>query len=162
MSSLMASNRTTTFPSGLGFLSNRLRCVIILRMSIFSELQTLINEHGSSNILRERLSLLAERIAILEYQLTEVTKERDAKDAENATLKQRIAHYESEAEFVKSDGVLWKARPDGTYEQCPYCPKCHSVMHQHPPGLAKAAYWVCLPCQTKVHCLHARQPAPQQ
>ena len=41
-------------------------------MGILDNIQTLINEHGSSTILRERLSLLKDQIVILEKENTDL------------------------------------------------------------------------------------------
>lgn len=38
------------------------------------------------------------------------------------------------AGFVDADGVSWNRKPDGTFEQWAYCPKCRLAMTTFPPG----------------------------
>lgn len=49
-------------------------------------------------------------------------------EKENAGLKARLANLTESAKFVEAAGVIWRYRPDGTYERFPYCPECKVPM----------------------------------
>ena len=59
-----------------------------IKMNPISLIEKLINEHGSSTILKERLELLKDQISALE-------KENGALKSENAILKDKAKHLES-------------------------------------------------------------------
>ena len=56
--------------------------------------QDLINEHGSSSILRERISLISDKYSILEEKLETSERKVSALEAENTSLKTQLAEKE--------------------------------------------------------------------
>lgn len=59
---------------------------------IFAQIERLITEHGSAEILRERLGLAADQSAALEQKLAECESERDSQQRQVAALKQEVAN----------------------------------------------------------------------
>ena len=53
-------------------------------------LEKLINEHGSSTILRERLELFSDKYSILEEKLESANQKNSALEAENQSLKTQL------------------------------------------------------------------------
>lgn len=54
---------------------------------ILSEIERLINEHGSSSILKERLALASDQYGALEKKLSEANGSNEKLQSENATLR---------------------------------------------------------------------------
>jgi DNA-binding MarR family transcriptional regulator len=67
-----------------------------VQMGMLDLIDKLINEHGSSTILKERLELLKDQISILE-------KENDAVKSENATLKTKASAIESQLNMAREE-----------------------------------------------------------
>jgi hypothetical protein len=96
---------------------------------LFKLIQTIINEHGNSAILKEGLGLLNDKIEGLEKKVVEL-------EQENARLKQNVhaveVHLSKQArteEFVERRGALFKRKPGGGYHLAVYCPDCRGHMY---------------------------------
>lgn len=59
--------------------------------------EKLINEHGSSAILRERLELFSDKYSMLEDKLKSAQEKNAALEAENRRLAEQIERFEKEA-----------------------------------------------------------------
>jgi hypothetical protein len=59
-------------------------------VGLFSEIERLINEHGSAVILKERIALAEDKYAALERKVKELSDENDRLRSENAELKGQI------------------------------------------------------------------------
>lgn len=92
-------------------------------MGLLDGIEKLINEHGSSVILKERIEFANEKYASLE-----ATKVR--LESENGALRERVGQLEARvAQLGGSNlrlkyGVYWDA------EGNPYCPKCKTPTSQ--------------------------------
>lgn len=82
-------------------------------MSIFTEIERLITEHGSAAILKERVALareqneaLAKKVGQLEAEVAELKKK-------NGDLESKIARELKPEEFLKHRGVLFRRFPKG-------------------------------------------------
>lgn len=74
-------------------------------MGFLDSIERLINEHGSSAILRERIALANEKFAALEFELAAVKSELAAVKAENAGLKSENAVLRAENQALKLDKI---------------------------------------------------------
>lgn len=72
-------------------------------MGLFDGLEKLINEHGSSQILHERLELAADKYSKLESELAELKVENAALRQERATLQAEVVELK-QAHAVLQDG----------------------------------------------------------
>jgi hypothetical protein len=97
-------------------------------MGILENIQTLINEFGSSSILRERLSLLKDQIVKLEKQNKELKDALSDIQIENTKLRKQISEQSNSEQFVECRGGLFKRKPSGGFHKAVYCPKCKSPM----------------------------------
>ena len=91
-------------------------------------LEKLINEHGSSTILKERLELINDKYEILENKLANADKENELLKEQLATLKQKLTSQKKELEFIEYKGAKFKRMPSGAFEESPYCLKCDGGM----------------------------------
>ena len=107
-----------------------------MKLNPFGLIEDLINEHGSSNILKERLLLLKE-------ELSKVEKDRSDLIAEVAQLKKELSElrkqYDKETiskEFTEYMGALYKRDVDGRYLPMAFCPECKRPLVGTPdPGI---------------------------
>jgi len=97
-------------------------------MSILGDLQKVINEHGSSSILRERLSLIKDQLAVLQEERADLMKQINELQAENQQLKKEIEELTAAQEFVECRGALFKRKPSGGFHRTVYCPSCRMPM----------------------------------
>jgi len=64
--------------------------------------EKLINEHGSSTILRERLELFSDKYAILEDKLEALSQKNSALEAENQSLRAQLEQAQNELEQLRN------------------------------------------------------------
>lgn len=102
-------------------------------------LEKAINEHGSSTILKERITQVKEELLRVEKENSNLKKELAAAKEEIEQLKSRIPR----AEFVEYRGVKFKRKPSGGYEGTAYCPSCEVGMA---PTLPRSKPLVCGKC----------------
>lgn len=76
------------------------------------------------------VAVVKERLAAKEEEMKRLAEENAALNAENTTLKKKLALAEIPDQFTMKNGVLWKRNPEGGYERMPYCPNCKHVMAQ--------------------------------
>ena len=93
-------------------------------MSLLSDLEKLINEHGSVAILKERLALLCDQAQLLEKQIETLQVEAAKFQEENTNLRQQLQAKTRAEEFVEHRGALFKRKPEGGYVVAVYCPRC--------------------------------------
>lgn len=96
-------------------------------MGLISDLQNLINEHGSSSILRERLLLMKEKVECLEKEVSDLKEALCDSQKEITKLRKQIEEKAPSEEFVEHRGVLFK-RLGGGYHQAVFCPNCQTSM----------------------------------
>ena len=71
-------------------------------MEPFDSIEEVIDEHGSSKILRERLGLAADQYAALERKVSELTNETVGLSSENEKLRRVIAEREKEVRSLQA------------------------------------------------------------
>ena len=99
-----------------------------MSIPILGEIERLINEHGSSTILKEHLALLNTKLALLKEHIEKLEKENASVIKENTDLKQQLTRQDERANFVEARGALFKRIPGGGYIETPHCPYCHRAM----------------------------------
>ena len=99
-----------------------------MAIPILSEIEKLINEHGSSVILKEHLFLLNTKLGLLREDIENLQKENAGLVKRNAELEQQFTRQKEGSEFVESHGALFKPIPGGGYSETPYCPVCQRSM----------------------------------
>lgn len=97
-------------------------------MGLISDIQNLINEHGSSSILRERLLLLQEKVAEIEEERRQVVEELANARQEAMDLRAELDRLKVDPGFKEHLGAVFKRKPSGSYAPTPCCPHCHSPM----------------------------------
>lgn len=93
-------------------------------MSLLENIQTLINEHGSSAVLRERLLLLREQIEKLTNEITDLNKKLSDSQAEIVKLQKQLSEKTASEEYIEHRGALFKRKPSSGYDNTVYCPLC--------------------------------------
>lgn len=68
--------------------------------------------------------LLKERCELLQEKVQNLTARVGDLERENIALSKAVA----KDEFGIHEGFAFRRRPDGTFDETPYCPNCHSVM----------------------------------
>ncbi|HAS8429716.1 TPA: hypothetical protein I7765_20660 [Vibrio vulnificus] len=91
-------------------------------------IEKLINEHGSSTILKERLQLINDKYEVLESKLNLAEKENESLKEEIQKLKSQLETQVKSKEFVSFKGAKFKRKPSGSFDDTVYCPKCDSAM----------------------------------
>jgi len=97
-------------------------------MGLLGDIQKLINEHGSSSILRDRLSLIKDQLAALQEERAELARQVAALQAENRQLRTEIEELTVTQEFVECRGGLFKRKRSGGFQRTVYCPSCQAPM----------------------------------
>jgi hypothetical protein len=84
--------------------------------------------------------------------LKELIAEKDRRIAEleqeNARLKReatRSSVVSPADDLVEHEGLLWKRKPDGSFEETARCPECQRPMAAFPPG-PHSDSWDCARC----------------
>ena len=98
-------------------------------------LDDLLREHPEAEGARERLKYLQDRCNAIEKENEDLLHEVDRLRRENSEMRSQIDGQLNAGGFVESEGVLWRKKPNGEYEQNPYCPICKVVMTPSPPML---------------------------
>ena len=93
-------------------------------MKALKLLETLINEHGSSTILKERLELLRDQLRLLESENEQLRVALESERAESARLRALVP----DARFVEHRGAKFKRKPSGGFDGSVYCPSCELGM----------------------------------
>ncbi|MDD2700641.1 MAG: hypothetical protein PHH36_05320 [Sideroxydans sp.] len=102
---------------------------------ILSEIERLINEHGSAVILKERLALAADQYSALQKQVAQLQSENErlSLDYEECqkqrmALEEKISYLTAQQEWAEEAGALFRKNADGTWNETPYCPSCKTAM----------------------------------
>ncbi len=95
-----------------------------MNINPLSLIEKLINEHGSSNILKERLLLLKEELAKIEKERTQLTEKCSALEKENSELRKQLNKKLVSDEFTEYMGALFKRDMAGRYSPVAHCPEC--------------------------------------
>ena len=87
-------------------------------------IEKLINEHGSSSILKERLELIRDQLSALKARNDELEAKLALARQENERLRRLVP----DKRFVEYGGVKFKRKPSGGFESTIYCPSCEVGM----------------------------------
>ena len=94
-------------------------------MSVIKEL---LDNHAELQSVAEDLRQVDKRQEELEKNNRELRRRVASLEKGNDELKKKIANLTESGSFREAGGVLWRMRPDGTYERFPYCPHCEVPM----------------------------------
>jgi len=97
-------------------------------MGLLDSLQNLINEHGSSTILRERLLLIKEESDKLTNDCRRLEVELAKCKEENIQLRKQLEAQAVTQQFVEYRGAFFKRRSSGAYDPTVYCPMCQAPL----------------------------------
>jgi hypothetical protein len=131
---LIASSLTQHSRSNLGR---------IIRMGPVTDIQDLINEHGSSSTLRARLALLKDQISNLMKERGDLQQKLADLHVENTYFRKQLEAKTIAAEFTGHRGALFKRKPSGGYYDTVYCPSCRFAMS----SLGDVLFYTCHKCR---------------
>lgn len=104
-----------------------------MKINPLSLVEDLINEHGSSSILRERLSLLKEILAKVEQERTDLVAKCSNLEKELSTLRKQFDEKNVSEEFTEYMGALFKRDSSGKYAPIAHCRRCKEPLwNTHP------------------------------
>ena len=92
-------------------------------MDIIKQIKELINEVGTSSILRERLLLVSEQLELMRQEIETLKKENAELVSNNDKLTKQLIEKSVSEEFVEYNGVLFRKTGHG-YSGIAYCPVC--------------------------------------
>lgn len=97
-------------------------------MGLLQDFKDLVNEHGSSTVMRERLLLMNDKAAAMDKENKDLREEVARLTAELAQLHTELVNCRKTEEFTEHRGGLFKRRPAGGYHETVYCPQCRLPM----------------------------------
>ena len=102
-------------------------------MNPLSIVEKLINEHGSSSILRERLSLLKEILAKTEQERSDLITKCSRLEKELGDLRKKYDEEHVPEEFTEYLGALFKRDASGRYAPVAFCAWCKAPLWNTDP-----------------------------
>ncbi len=122
-------------------------------MNLLSAFEKLINEHGSSAILRDHLSLFRDQLVALEKEHSVLKEQKSILDSQieklekdNGELRNEIQKYKQLAYYKMKWGCVVFHDDDRLY-----CPKCYFDKSKKIPTSRKSVkYRYCAVCQTDI------------
>ncbi|NJD03706.1 MAG: hypothetical protein FIA99_14175 [Ruminiclostridium sp.] len=106
-----------------------------MKLNPFSLIEELINEHGSSSILRERLLLLKDELRNIEKERTELKTKISELMKENAECRKQLDKQNIPDQFTEYLGALFKRDPSGRYAPVAHCPECKRPLWNNEPQI---------------------------
>lgn len=106
-----------------------------MKLNPLSLIEELINEHGSSIILRERLSLLKEMLAKVEQERADLVVKVSNIEKENSQLRKQLNEKDVPEEFTEYMGALFKRNSSGNYMPVAYCRRCKEPLWNDEPSI---------------------------
>ncbi len=97
-------------------------------MGLISEITNLINEHGSSTILRERVMLLVQKLDNAEKENIRLKQELTDAKAKIRDQDQELKAWREKEQFTEFRGALFKREQSGHYGKTAYCVVCRTPM----------------------------------
>jgi uncharacterized protein YbaR (Trm112 family) len=95
-----------------------------MKLNLFSLIEDLINEHGSSSILRERLLLLKEELAKVENERTSLITKVAELEKQLSNYREQLNKATVPKEFTEYMGALYKRDMNNRYMPMAFCPEC--------------------------------------
>ncbi|MFQ5560402.1 MAG: hypothetical protein ACE5FU_07450 [Nitrospinota bacterium] len=106
-----------------------------MKLNPFTLIESLINEHGSSSILKERLSLLKEMLAKVEKERTGLIAKVACLEKELSGLRDQLDKKHVPEEFTEYMGALFKREPSGKYAPVAFCRRCREPLWNNEPAV---------------------------
>ena len=106
-----------------------------MNINPLSLVEDLINEHGSSTILRERLSLLKEILAKVEQERTDLVTKCSHLEKELSDLRKKFYEKNVSEEFTEYMGALFKRDSSGKYAPVAHCRRCKEPLWNTQPEI---------------------------
>lgn len=97
-------------------------------LTLLGEIQKLITEHGSAEVLKQHVGLLRDSVNSLEKKVGMLEARNAELEEANRELRNEVANKTRIAQFVEERGALFKRKPDGRYDKAVYCPTCQKPM----------------------------------
>lgn len=97
-------------------------------------IENLINEHGSSSILKERLRLLKEQLSDLIKERADLQTKLSKCMEEMAQMAKKIEQKSVPPEFTEYLGALFKRDSSNRYTPVVYCPECKIPLWNNEPA----------------------------
>ena len=92
-----------------------------MSLNPLSLVENLINEHGSSTILKQRLSFLKEILAKVEQERSGLIAKCSRLEEELGTLRKQLDEKHVPEEFTEYLGALFKRDSSGKYAPVAHC-----------------------------------------
>ena len=86
--------------------------------------------------------LFKEKADLLQEENIELKAENQSLKSELGTLREKVAQATEASEYVNEGGIAFRRKSDGSFEETPFCPNCHSVM-----GTAQRGIFACSKCK---------------
>lgn len=106
-----------------------------MNLKLFKLLEDLINEHGSSVILKERLLLVKDQLQKVEDENNELKNKVDNLEKENQNLKKQLQKNLVPDQFKEYMGALFKKDSSGCYTPIAHCPECKRPLWNTEPSV---------------------------
>ena len=106
-----------------------------MKLNPFSLIEDLINEHGSSTILRERLLLLKDELGKVEKERAELQAKAAKLEKANAELRRQLDEVTMPDQFTEYMGALFKRDSSGRYIPVAHCLKCKMPLWNNEPRI---------------------------
>jgi len=98
--------------------------VALLKMNPVTLIENLINEHGSSSILRERLLLLKEELAKVEKNCANLITKVAELEEDLRNCREQLNKTTVPKDFTEYMGALYKRDMHNMYMPMAFCPEC--------------------------------------
>lgn len=98
-------------------------------------IEKLINEHGSSAILRERLLLVKDELTKLQNERSELLIKVSNLEKEKAELIEQLQQKSIPSEYKEYMGALFKKDSTGKFLPIAHCPECKRPLWNTEPGI---------------------------
>lgn len=114
-----------------------------MELNPFKLIEDLINEHGSSAILGQRLLLLKDILHDLETKCANLQTQLADCIRENTQFRKQFDENSIPPEFIEYAGALFKKGLSGRYDPVVYCRRCKRVLWNTPDFIALGAPYEC-------------------
>lgn len=105
------------------------------KFKLFPLIESLINEHGSSVILKERLLPIKEELAKVEKERADLVARITDLVEENSNLREQLDKNNISKEFTEYSGALFKREVTGIYTPVAFCPGCKRPLWTSEPEI---------------------------
>lgn len=86
--------------------------------------------------------LLKEKVGLLQEENSRLKAENQSLICELRTLREKVSKAAEACKYVTKDGIAFRRKDEGSFEETPFCPNCHSVL-----GTTKHRVFDCPKCK---------------